>query len=90
MKLSVNLVAGGKYVRAGDELPPDFVLPPHLDRFAIHDEPPQTSRAASRFSSAGHQGNLGASGQLAKPAMSYPESEEEFTSKFAKKKGKGL
>ena len=38
MKLSVNLVHGGKYVRAGDELPPDFVLPPHLDRFAVYDD----------------------------------------------------
>ncbi len=37
MKLSVNVVHGGRYVRAGDELPSDFILPEHLERFAVYD-----------------------------------------------------
>ena len=41
MRLSVHLVTGGKYVRAGDPLPADFVLPEHLDRFVVDDDPPQ-------------------------------------------------
>ena len=35
MKLSVNVVTGGQYVRAGDPLPSDFVLPPHLEAFVM-------------------------------------------------------
>ena len=50
MKLSVNVVHGGRYVRAGDDLPSDFILPEHLDRFVIYDEPSQTSRADAPFS----------------------------------------
>ena len=69
MKLSINLVHGGKYVKAGDPLPADFVLPEHLDCFAIYDDdPPQTSQGAARLSSVGRQGVFGAGGSLAKPA----------------------
>jgi hypothetical protein len=79
MKLSVNLVTGGKYVRAGDELPPDFVVPPHLDRFAVYDEPPpQISRVDAAFE--------GLQDGLAKPAANYTESEEEFAPQWGKKK----
>jgi hypothetical protein len=83
MRLSVNLVHGGKYIRAGDELPPDFVLPPHLDRFAGYDDQPpqQTSRADLRFSSEGHREDIGAETRPAKSAMRYPEGEEEFIPK---------
>ena len=92
MKLSVNVVHGGKYVRAGDLLPADFVLPLHLEAFVI-DEPSQVSRADLRFSSGveGHQRDMRTEARLAKPAMNYREAEEEFTPKFvkiAKKKGK--
>ena len=89
MRLTVNLVTGGKYVRAGDELPSDFVLPSHLDRFVIYDdETPQTSRADLRFSSdvEGHpEGFRTAGTQPAKPAT-YPEGEEEFAPQWEKKK----
>ena len=81
MRLSVHLVHQGRYVKAGDELPSDFVLPEHLDRFVVYDDPPQTSRADLRFSSAfveGQQGDFGAGTRLAKPAMDYPKGEEEF------------
>jgi hypothetical protein len=87
VKLSVNLVVGGKYVRAGDELPSDFVLPPHLDRFVVYDQPPpQISRAGHRFSSGveGHQEGFGTGARLAKSAAGYPEGEEEFAPKFVK------
>jgi hypothetical protein len=101
MKLSVNLVHQGCYVKAGDSLPPDFVLPPHLDRFVIYDEPPpQISRVDHRFSSGveGHQEKREAGTRLAKPAMNYTESEEEFAPQWGKakkhapkeRKGKGL
>ena len=90
MKLSVNLVHHGCYVRAGDDLPSDFILPEHLDRFVIYDEPALTSRVdASRFSSIDAGDETGA--RLAKSAMNYEEGEEEFTPKFVKitkKKGK--
>ena len=74
-------------------LPPDFVLPPHLDRFAIYgDDQPQTSPADPRFSSPeGHQGeDFGARTRLAKPAMRYPEGAEEFVPrpKLTRVKGK--
>jgi hypothetical protein len=91
MKLSINLVTGGKYVRAGDPLPPDFELPSHLEAFAIYDEPPQASRADLRLSSVAkqQQRDMRAETQLAKPATDYPEGEEEFTPKWMpKKKGK--
>ncbi len=94
MKLSVNVVHGGRYVRAGDDLPKDFVLPPHLEAFVI-DEPLQTSRADLRLSS-DDQGVCGTEARLAKPAMNYTESEEEFAPQWGKpkkhalkKKGKG-
>ena len=68
MKLSVHLVHQGRYVKAGDPLPADFDLPPHLESFAIYDdEPPQVSQGAARLSSVGRQG-VGAGGRLAKPA----------------------
>ena len=83
MKLSVHLVHGGRYVKAGDPLPVDFVLPSHLEAFAVYDdEPPQASQGASRVNSpvVGRQRVFGASGRLAKSAAAnYPEGEEEFT-----------
>ena len=88
MRLSVNLVVGGRYVKAGDHLPVDFVLPPHLDRFVVNDDspPPQISRATSRFSTERHQEDFGPGSQLAKPAMAtYPEGEEKFAPRWAKK-----
>ena len=89
MKLSVNLVTGGKYVRAGDELPSDFELPPHLDRFVVDEPPQQTSRADLRFSSV-PQRDMGAGTRLAKPAATdYPEGEEEFAPQWVPKKKKG-
>jgi hypothetical protein len=45
MKLSVHLVTGGKYIRAGDPLPPGFELPSHLEAFVV--DPSQISRATS-------------------------------------------
>ena len=63
MKLSVHLVTGGKYIRAGDPLPAGFELPPHLETFVI--DPPQISQGAARLSSAfveGRQGVFGARG----------------------------
>ena len=81
MRLTVNLVTGGKYVRAGDELPSDFVLPEHLDRFAIYDDDqPQISQGAARLSAAvgRRQGVFGTSGSLAKSAANYPRGEEKF------------
>jgi hypothetical protein len=68
MRLSVHLVHQGRYIKAGDELPSDFVLPLHLEAFAIYDDPPQISQGAARLSSA-RQGVFGASGSLAKSAM---------------------
>ncbi len=79
MKLSVHLVTGGKYIRAGDPLPPGFELPPHLETFVI--DPPQVSQGASRLSTVGRQGVFGTGGSLAKPAMGYPEGEEKFVPK---------
>ena len=79
MKLSVHLVTGGKYIRAGDPLPAGFELPPHLETFVI--DPPQTSRAASRLSTVERQGVFGTGGQPAKPAMGYREGKEEFIPK---------
>ena len=80
MKLSVHLVHQGRYVKAGDPLPADFDLPPHLEAFVVDDDPPQASRAGLRFSTVGRQGGLGTETRLAKPAAKdYPEGEEEFT-----------
>jgi hypothetical protein len=86
MKLAVNLVAGGRYIRAGEPLPPDFELPPHLEQFAIGgDDAPQISQADSRLAS-GDPGLFGAGGRLAKPAVDrggaisglFPAGEERF------------
>ena len=56
MRLSVNVVHGGCYVKAGDDLPSDFILPEHLERFAVYDEPPlQVSRVDSFSSVEGHE-----------------------------------
>ena len=76
MKLSINLVHQGRYIKAGDPLPEGFELPPHLEAFVV--DPAQTSRADLRFSLE-RQENLGT--RLAKPAVDYPESEEEFVPK---------
>jgi hypothetical protein len=38
LKLSVNIVAGGVYYKAGQELPAGFTVPPHLEAFAVQDE----------------------------------------------------
>lgn len=87
MKLSVNVVHQGCYVKAGDPLPSDFVMPPHLEPFII-DEPPQTSRVDHRFSSGveGHQ--MRTEARPAKFAMNYTESEEEFAPQWGKPKNK--
>jgi hypothetical protein len=82
-KLSINLVHHGCYVKAGDPLPPDFVMPPHLEAFVI-DEPSQASRADHRFSFVEGQG--AAEDRLAKPAMTYEEAEEEFVPRWEKPK----
>ena len=74
MKLSINLVHQGTYVKAGDPLPEGFELPSHLEAFII-DDPPQTSRATSHLVVEGQAAGSG----LAKSAASYPEGEEEFT-----------
>lgn len=85
MRLSVHLVTGGKYIRAGDPLPPGFELPPHLETFVI--DPPQVSQGASRLSSVERQGVFGTGGSLAKSAANYPQGKEEF---IPKRKGKRL
>jgi hypothetical protein len=36
LKLSVNIVAGGIYYKAGQELPEDFAVPSHLEAFAVN------------------------------------------------------
>lgn len=95
MKLSVNVVHQGCYVKAGDELPEDFILPEHLDRFAVYDDPPQVSQGASRLSTVEGQGVAGARGGSAKSAADdkrdarYSEGEEEFTPKWRLKRKKG-
>ena len=76
MRLSVHLVTGGKYIRAGDPLPPGFELPPHLETFVV--DPPQISQGAARLSTVGRQGVFGTSGSLAKSAANYPRGEEKF------------
>ena len=80
MKLSINLVHGGRYVRAGDDLPSDFILPEHLERFAVYDDPSQASRATSHSLVEGRREGS----QLAKPATDYREAEEEFAAPMAK------
>ena len=81
MRLSVHLVTGGKYIRAGDPLPAGFELPPHLETFVI--DPSQISQGAARLSTVvgRRQGVFGTSGSPAKPAMGYPEGEEKFIPK---------
>ena len=90
MTLSVHLVTGGKYIRAGDPLPEGIELPPHLEAFVV--DPPQSSRAASqaegvRLSGGSQLANSAVENSLQREA-SYREGEEEFAPKWKLKRKK--
>jgi hypothetical protein len=38
LKLSVNLIDKGRFIRAGEELPPDSELPEHIRALAVDEE----------------------------------------------------